>query len=87
MVISIKLPKEEKDAIINSVQAYFEEERSETIGALAAEQLIDFMIQELGPYVYNKAIADSRQLITEKTAQIEDELYSLEQPVVRGRRR
>lgn len=87
MVIPIKLPKEEKDAIVNRVQNYFEEERSETIGALAAEQLIDFMIQELGPYMYNKAIADTRQVITEKIAQIEDELYSLEQPVLPNRRR
>jgi uncharacterized protein (DUF2164 family) len=86
MIISIKLPKEEKDELIKNVQAYFEEERSETIGNLGAEQFIDFMIKELGPYIYNKAIADSRLLINEKMVQIEDELYTLEKPIQNWKR-
>jgi uncharacterized protein (DUF2164 family) len=86
MIISIKLPKEEKDEIIKSVQSYFEEERSETIGTLGAEQLIDFMIKELGPYIYNKAIADTRIIINEKNNQIDDELYTLEIPIKNRKR-
>jgi uncharacterized protein (DUF2164 family) len=66
--------------MIKNVKAYFEEERSETIGDLGAEQFIDFMIKELGPYIYNKAVADARALINEKMTQIEDELYTLEKP-------
>lgn len=84
-MLSIKLPKEQKEEIVQSVQAYFEEERSESIGQLAAEQLIDFMIGELGPYIYNKAIEDARMMITGKMAQIDDELYALEKPL-RNRR-
>lgn len=81
MIIPIKLPKEEKEELINNVQAYFEEERSEAIGELAAEQFIDFMITELGPYIYNKAITDARVLTNEKLNQLEDELYTLERPI------
>ncbi len=81
MYISIKLPKEEKKQLIQNVQAYFEEERSETIGDLAAEQYIDFMMQELGPYIYNNAITDARSLVNEKYNQLEDELYTLEKPI------
>ncbi|MEQ4486140.1 DUF2164 domain-containing protein [Cohnella silvisoli] len=84
MIISIKLPKEEKEEIVKNVQTYFEEERSEIIGALGAEQLIDFMIRELGPYIYNKAIADARTIINEKNNQIDDELYTLEKPIKRS---
>lgn len=86
MIIPIKLPKEEKAEIINNVQAYFEEERSETIGELGAEQFIDFMITELGPYLYNKAITDTRVLLNEKFNQIEDELYTLEKPIQNRKR-
>jgi uncharacterized protein (DUF2164 family) len=86
MIISIKLPKEEKAEIIKNIQNYFEEERSETIGDLSAEQFIDFMIKELGPYIYNKAITDARVLINEKINQIEDELYSLEKPIKNRKR-
>ncbi|MGN7356215.1 DUF2164 domain-containing protein [Paenibacillus sp. SAF-054] len=84
-MLSIKLPKEQKEEIVRSVQTYFEEERSESIGQLAAEQLIDLMIGELGPYIYNKAIEDTRMMITGKMAQIDDELYALEKPL-RNRR-
>lgn len=83
MVIPIKLPREEKEELIARLQAYFEDERSESIGSLAAEQLLDFMIQELGPYLYNKGVADARILLNGKLAQLEDELYVLEKPVCR----
>lgn len=86
MIVSIKLPKEEKQELIRSVQAYFEEERSETIGDLAAEQFLDFMMKELGPYIYNKAISDARLLVNEKFNQMEDELYTLEKPIQNRRR-
>ncbi|WP_308858173.1 DUF2164 domain-containing protein [Paenibacillus sp. R14(2021)] len=81
MFTSIKLPREQKEALIRSLQTYFEEERSETIGELGAETLIDFMIGELGPYMYNQALADARKLIQEKMAQIDDELYAIEKPI------
>ncbi|QHW29958.1 DUF2164 domain-containing protein [Paenibacillus rhizovicinus] len=81
MFIPVKLPKEQKDDIVRSVQSYFEEERSESIGSISAESLIDFMLKELGPYVYNQAISDARKLMQDKTAQIEDELYALEKPI------
>lgn len=42
---------------------------------------MDWMIQELGPFIYNQAIQDARNMIHEKMLQIEDELYTLEKPV------
>jgi uncharacterized protein (DUF2164 family) len=80
MFMAIKLPKEQKTEIIKNVQSYFEQERSETIGELGADQLVDFMIKALGPYIYNKAVDDARKLINEKMSQIDDELYTLEKP-------
>ena len=77
-MIPIKLPKEQKDEIVESVKEFFEMERSESIGDIGAEQLIDFMLKELAPYVYNKALTDARQVVMQKMASIEDELYSLQ---------
>lgn len=77
----IKLPREEKELLIQHVQNYFEEERSETIGELGSEQFIDFMVKELGPYIYNQAIADARSMIHDKINQVDDELYSLEKTI------
>lgn len=80
-MLNIKLPREEKEEIIRSVQAYFEEERSESIGSISAEALIDYMLKELGPYMYNHAIADARKAMQDRAAQLEDDLYALEKPI------
>ncbi|RCX23864.1 uncharacterized protein (DUF2164 family) [Fontibacillus phaseoli] len=85
MIIPVKIPKEHKEEMIKSVQAFFEEERSESIGELGADQLIDFMIKELAPYLYNKGIEDARKVILEKMNQVDDELYALEKPINRNR--
>lgn len=85
-MIPIKIPKEQKANLISNVQKYFAEDRSEEISDLGAELIIDFMIKELSPYIYNKAIADVRQLMNEKMSQIDDELYSLEKPINNLRR-
>jgi uncharacterized protein (DUF2164 family) len=84
-MIPIKLPKEQKEQIAANLQSYFELERSETLGNLEAEQLIDFMIQQLGPYLYNKAIEDARQMLLEKMAGLEEELYALQNPILHKR--
>lgn len=81
MIKPMKLPKEHKDMMIRNVQMYFDNERGESIGDLAAEGFIDFMIEELGPYLYNQGVADARTVLLQKTTQLEDELYSLEKRV------
>ncbi|MBO9599404.1 MAG: DUF2164 domain-containing protein [Cohnella sp.] len=86
-MIPIKLPREEKLQLVHRLQHYFETERGESIGDLAAEQLVDFMIGAIGPYVYNAAISDTRNVFQEKMNQLDDELYALEKrPAGRGSR-
>lgn len=38
----MKLPKEQRDLITENIRSYFEAERGETIGHLAADSLLDF---------------------------------------------
>ncbi|MFE5319657.1 DUF2164 domain-containing protein [Paenibacillus sp. NPDC056579] len=80
-MMNIRLPKEHKEQLIERVQQYFYEERSEELGRLAAEQMLDFFISQAGPFIYNQAVADSRQLVTERFAAMEDDLYTLEKPI------
>ncbi|MEX2415223.1 MAG: DUF2164 domain-containing protein [Paenibacillaceae bacterium] len=85
-MIIYKLPKEHKDELTKRVQAYFYEERSEEIGSIAAGSILDFMLKELGPVIYNQAIFDARKLVKEKMDSLENDLYSIEQPLdLKGR--
>lgn len=85
-MIPIKLPRERKEEMIARLQSYYESERSETIGNLEAELLIDYILSEFGPILYNQAISDVRTFMSKKAEQIEDELYAMEVSTRTGRR-
>lgn len=75
----IKLSKEQRERLIEEVQNYFELERGEQLGELAAEQLLSFMLDTIGPSVYNYALQDARKMLGDRFLAIEDELYAMEQ--------
>ncbi len=69
-----RLTKESKEQIVADMQTYFLNERDEEIGNLSAELLLQFMIEKVGPAIYNQGIRDAHSFMTKK---IED-LYGLE---------
>ncbi|WP_088103074.1 DUF2164 domain-containing protein [Halalkalibacter urbisdiaboli] len=81
----IRLPKENKDKIISKLQDYFYNERSEEIGNLAAENLLDFVLKEIGPYFYNQGVKDAKEVFEQKMLSIEEDILSLERPILTNR--
>jgi uncharacterized protein (DUF2164 family) len=79
-VILKKLPKEIRDAMIQNIKAYFYDERDEEIGNLAAEDILQFLVKEIGPYIYNEAVTEARKVLEKGMGSIEDDLYALEKP-------
>ena len=57
--MTIELPKEARTAAIQSIERYFDENFEERIGNMAAGDLLTFFLAEIGPVVYNKAVADA----------------------------
>ncbi|WP_254901665.1 DUF2164 domain-containing protein [Thalassobacillus devorans] len=78
-----KITKDEREQIVTSIQEYFEVERGEQIGSIAAEQLLDFFMKELGPFIYNQGIRDAKGMVEEKVMNLEEDILSLERPVGR----
>ncbi|NQX47109.1 DUF2164 domain-containing protein [Paenibacillus tritici] len=74
----VKLPKEQRDMINDNIRAYFEAERGETIGHLAADNLLEFFLKELGPAIYNGALSDCRTLVGQRMQALEEDIYALE---------
>ncbi|MDP4084164.1 MAG: DUF2164 domain-containing protein [Bacillota bacterium] len=74
----IKFSKQQKDAMISEIQRYFYEERDEKIGNIAAENFLEFVKTNLGPYFYNEAIKDARQIAEQKMLSLEEDLFALE---------
>ncbi|GMA98973.1 DUF2164 domain-containing protein [Pelosinus sp. IPA-1] len=68
------LSKELRKQALDEIKKYFLEKREEEIGQLAAELLLDVMIEKVGAAIYNQGIRDAHTFMSEK---IED-LYGLE---------
>ena len=73
----IELSKETKEAVIDSIQKFFLVHRDEEMSSFQASLFLDFILQEAGVYIYNQAIADAHQLMSQKT----EEIFSLEKRI------
>jgi len=73
-VNNIKLSKERRADLINSIKTFFLNERDENISDFQASIFLDFILRDAGVYIYNQAIADAHQLMIQKT----EELFALE---------
>jgi uncharacterized protein (DUF2164 family) len=73
--MNVELNKQVRAAAVASVQRYFEENMTEPIGNLPAGLLLDFFIEEIGPVIYNRAIADAQARMQQNVVDLNGELY------------
>ncbi|MFC0189670.1 DUF2164 domain-containing protein [Fictibacillus aquaticus] len=73
----MKWSKEQKADAVRNIQSFFWDERGEEIGMLAAENLLQFMIDTLGPHMYNQGIEDAKKMTEDKLMNLEEDLESL----------
>jgi uncharacterized protein (DUF2164 family) len=61
---SIKLSREKKEEMIAEIKDYFLKEKEEELGNLAANLVLDFIIDKLAPEFYNQGVIDSYKYMT-----------------------
>jgi uncharacterized protein (DUF2164 family) len=77
-IVTIELSKQTRADAITSIQRYFEENLPEPIGNLAAGLLLNYFLEEIGPAIYNQAIADAQTRIQQRLSDLEGELFAPE---------
>jgi len=75
-MVTIELSKEKRSEAIASLKKYFEDEILEPIGDLRAGLLLDYFLEEIGPAIYNLAIADAQTRLAARVADLDGELYA-----------
>ncbi|MDD1701805.1 MAG: DUF2164 domain-containing protein [Methanoregula sp.] len=63
----INLSKERKAAMIAEIKHYFAKERNEELGDLAAEMVLDFIVEKLAPEFYNQGVDNAYRFMKEAT--------------------
>ena len=67
----IELSPEATKQLRASIKRYFAEELDQDIGDLKADMLLDYCLKEIGPSIYNQAIADAQAYFTGRVADLE----------------
>ncbi len=64
--MEIELKKEVRAVLVESIKRYYWNEREEELTNLGAELMLDFMVNEIGPFIYNQGIEDSYAYMNER---------------------
>ncbi|MFC2082850.1 DUF2164 domain-containing protein [Candidatus Bipolaricaulota bacterium] len=76
--MAIEIPKELRDQLINSIKQYFAESLDQEIGELKASLLLDYVLKEVGPTIYNHAVADVQARMQEIISELDGTCFEPE---------
>lgn len=73
--MTIEISKEARKQAVASIERYFLENTEEKIGNIAAGALLGFFLEEIGPLVYNRAVADVQERLQSRIMEIDIEVH------------
>jgi len=75
---ALALSPDAKKRAVASLKRYAAENLEEEIGDLKADLLLDYVLREIGPTIYNQAIADAKAFFQARTADLDAVCYRKE---------
>ena len=75
---AIQIAAETRARAVASIRRYFADELELEIGEMKAGFVFDYFVAELGPVIYNQAIADARAFFDERSADLAAICYRAE---------
>lgn len=76
--MAIELSKEARQEAVASLQRYFQENLEQEIGNLATGALLNFILEEIGPSIYNKGVADAQERMQARISELDGEVFEAE---------
>ena len=73
----LQLDKEQEEVLLDELRAYMSDELDMDIGNLPAKFLLDFMVQLIGPKIYDQAISDTEPWLYDRFTGILEDLSVL----------
>ena len=73
----LQLDKEEEEVLLDELRAYMSDELDMDIGNLPAKFLLDFMVDLIGPKIYDQAISDTEPWLYDRFTGILEDLSVL----------
>ncbi len=76
--MTLELSKAVRERMIASIKQYFTEELDQDIGDLKASFLLNFILKEVGPVIYNSAVTDVQARMQEIVSELDDTCFEPE---------
>ena len=73
--MTIEISKEARQEAIASIERYFTENMEDKIGNIAAGALLGFILEEIGPVIYNKAVTDVQERLQSRIMEVDIEIH------------
>ena len=74
--MAIELNKETRAQALASIERYFLINLDTKIGNIATGALLNFMLEEIGPSIYNQAVADVQERLQARVAEVDLEVHA-----------
>jgi uncharacterized protein (DUF2164 family) len=74
----IELDRQTRERAVASIQRWFKENMDEPVGNVAAAGLLGFMLEEIGPSIYNKAVGDAQERLRMRIDELDIEVHEEE---------
>lgn len=76
--MAVKMSPETERYLLGSIRRFFAEELDEDIGDLKARIVLEFCVREIGPSIYNQAIADAQRFLERAAADLSGDHFQAE---------
>jgi uncharacterized protein (DUF2164 family) len=73
--MAIELPKEVRAQAVASIERWFRENMDEPIGNVAAGGLLGFLLEEIGPSIYNQAVRDVQERLQLRVSELDLDVH------------
>jgi uncharacterized protein (DUF2164 family) len=73
--MTIEIDKDARKEAIASIERYFKANMDEPIGNIAAGALLGFFVEEIGPLIYNQAVADVQERLQARVSELDIEIH------------
>ena len=73
--MTVALNKDARSGAVTSIERYFQDELDEKIGNIRAAALLNFFLEEIGPSIYNQAVADVQERLLQRVTEVDIECH------------
>ena len=77
--MTVRIDDTRREVLVARLRGFFLEEFDEELSPFRAAQILDFLLETLGPQVYNQAVQDARGFMQQKLDDLDGDLYMPEE--------